>query len=383
MPAMLSGVAFRNEMPFARVSRSPSIHLSRARTAGLPTSIADLFRSMIIRVPRSPGQTPRSDTTSRRRTAATVTMLTSRWPDCWTCHCFGPCAARPQARHLPRPAMAAPTADRCCDGDRRRQIGAALWRRCMFLRDFASQDHPGRRQTPVYTLPARDLAPHFPVATDADCNVRDSSMHPVQEEFADQARCALSAVRTLLQRLRDLDLYDRSAIIVTSDHGLTVDLIKPEDQHPLAGRSPAGPTLPRIESWATPLLLVKPFAAQGPLQTSYAPTAITDVPATLLDLAGLPDALGRGASVLRIDPAEPRQRTYAHHRPQARPNPFYDVLYVFSVNGQSHRPGRLELSPNGIRADGRSCSATPRASDRRVCGSRCHSKSVWHSRLPD
>ena len=73
--------------------------------------------------------------------------------------------------------------------------------------------------------------------------------------------------------------------------------------------------------------------AQGPLQTSYAPTSITDVPATLLDLAGLPNALGRGASVLRIDPAASRQRTYAHHEPQARPNPFYDVLYVFSVNG--------------------------------------------------
>ena len=218
-----------------------------------------------------------------------------------------------------------------------------------FLRDFANRITQGD-DAPVYTF-LHVITPHLPVVTDADCAYAPKSA-PIPEDFADQARCALSAVGTLLQRLRDLDLYDRSAIIVTSDHGVDLDLIKPEDQHPLAGRSPAGPTLPRIESWATPLLLVKPFAAQGPLQTSYAPTAITDVPATLLDLAGLPDALGRGASVLRIDPAEPRQRTYAHHRPQARPNPFYDVLYVFSVSGRVDDPGRLELSPDGIRADG-------------------------------
>ena len=70
---------------------------------------------------------------------------------------------------------------------------------------------------------------------------------------------------------------------------LDLTWIEPEDEHPLRGmRSPAGVTLPWIASYATPLLLVKPFASQGPLQTSYAPTAITDVPATLLDLAGPP-----------------------------------------------------------------------------------------------
>ena len=94
---------------------------------------------------------------------------------------------------------------------------------------------------------------------------------------------------------------------------------------------------PQDRVFATPLLLVKPFAAQGPLQTSYAPTAITDVPATLLDLAGLPDALGRGASVLRIDPTGPRQRTYAHHA-TGRTNRFLDVLYAFSVNGRVNDP---------------------------------------------
>ena len=84
---------------------------------------------------------------------------------------------------------------------------------------------------------------------------------------------------------------------------------------------------------------MKPFAAQGPLQTSYAPTSITDLPATLLDLAGTPRqrwdvALPYCGSILQ----PPRQRTYAHHMPNARPSPFFDVLYVFSVNGRVNDP---------------------------------------------
>ena len=79
------------------------------------------------------------------------------------------------------------------------------------------------------------------------------------------------------------------------------------------------------------------------------------MPATLLDLADLPDTLGRGASVLRIDPVEPRQRTYAHSHANARPNPFYDVLYVFSVNGRVRDPDawsyhRTVLGPTDDRA---------------------------------
>ena len=132
----------------------------------------------------------------------------------------------------------------------------------------------------------------------------------VTDSFDAQARCALSGVQALLDSLRALDLYDRSAIVVTSDHGLAA--MTPDD-HPLYGmRSPAGP-LDRIATDATPLLAIKPVGARGPLRTSDAPTAITDLPATLLDLAELPNTLRRGASVLALDPATPRERTYAHH----------------------------------------------------------------------
>ena len=328
MPAMLSGVAFRNEMPFREfVARHPSVFHVLGQQGYRLRSLASRGHDHLN--PSFPGvdaairydiPTPYGSYRDYVDVAAAQLLDLSLFRH--APHAFKPDIYRDRqwllqqriaVRRGPEATAAQPFGD------------------AAFLRDFANRITRGD-DAPVYTF-LHVITPHLPVVTDADCAYAPKSA-PIPEDFADQARCALSAVGTLLQRLRDLDLYDRSAIIVTSDHGHTVDLIRPEDQHPLVGRSPAGPTLPRIESWAAPLLLVKPFAAQGPLQTSYAPTAITDVPATLLDLAGLPDALGRGASVLRIDPAEPRQRTYAHHRPQARPNPFYDVLYVFAVNGQ-------------------------------------------------
>ena len=329
MPAMLSGVAFRNEMPFDEfLTRHPSIFHALGQQGYRLRSVTS-FRN-VHPSPTFPGTdaavrydipTPYGSYRDYATVAAARLLDLSLFRH--APHAFKPGIYRDrqwlvqqwiESRRGPEATAERPFGD------------------AAFLREFANRVTQGD-DVPVYTL-LHVITPHFPVVTDADCAYAPKPA-PVPEDFANQARCALSAVRTLLQRLRDLDLYDRSAIIVTSDHGVELTFIEPEDEHPLRGlRTPANTTLPRIESYATPLLLVKPFAAQGPLQVSYAPTSITDVPATLLDLAGLPDTMERGASVLRIDPAEPRQRTYAHHHPNSRPNRFLDFIHVFSVNGR-------------------------------------------------
>ena len=339
MPAMLSGVAFRNEMPFREyVARHPSVfhvlgkHGYRLRSLAtrrhnyLNPSFSGADAAIRYDIP-----TPYGGYRDYVDVAAAQLLDLSLFR-------HAPHAVKPNIYRDRQWFFQQRIRDAAVPAATSRPFGHAA-----FLREFANrvtQDD----DAPVYTL-LHLITPHFPVETDADCAYAPKPAPTLEvEDFANQARCALLAVRTLLQRLRDLHLYDRSAIIVTSDHGFELDWIEPEDEHPLRGmRSPAGATLPWIESYATPLLLVKPFAAQGPLQTSSAPTAITDVPATLLDLADLPDSLKRGTSVLQMDPTASRQRTYAHHKPEARPNPyyddpFYDVLYVFSVNGRVRDP---------------------------------------------
>ena len=333
MPAMLSGVAFRNELPFREfLARHPSVfhvlgqqgyQLRSLASRGhdhLNPSFSGVEAAIRYDIP-----TPYGSYRDYVDVAAAQLLDLSLFRH--APHAFKPgiyhdgrwfLQQRIESRRGPEATAA-------------QSFGAAA-----FLREFANRVTQGE-DAPVYTL-LHVLTPHLPVLTDADC-AHAPKLAPVPEDFTNQARCALSAVRTLLQRLRDLDLYDQSAIIVTSDHGL--DLFMPEDRHPLRHmRTPARTTLAKIEPDATPVLLVKPVDAHGPLQTSFAPTSITDVSATLLDLVGLPNALGHGTSVLRIDPAEPRQRMYAHHNGSRgiRPNPFYDVLYVFSVNGRTTEP---------------------------------------------
>ena len=332
MPAMLSGVAFRNEMPFAEfLGHHPSIFHALGQQGYRLRSLTSFGNDHPSRSFPGADATIRYDIPNpygsyRDYVDVTVARLLDLSLFRHAPHALKPGIYRNQQwLFQQRIALRGPeAADHRAFGD------------TMFLRDFAAQVTAGDDK-PVYTL-LHVLAPHLAVATDADCNSR-LSMHPVQEEFSDQARCALLSVRALFDRLRALDLYDRSAIIVTSDHGWS--RFMPEDQHPTGGmRTPARVTLAEVEAFAAPLLLVKPFGARGLLRTSYVPTAITDIPSTVLDIADLPDTLGRGTSVFRIDPAARRQRTYAHHtnRPNRLRSPFFDALYVFSVNGRVTEP---------------------------------------------
>ena len=210
----------------------------------------------------------------------------------------------------------------------------------MFLQEFAERATVGD-DAPLYVF-LHVFTPHTPLVTDAECTYTGRHMPLTLDNYLAQARCALRAVGLLLDRLRQLDLYDRSAIVVTSDHGTARF---PQSDSTLAAiASPAGTSLHALELNATPLLLVKPFGAGGPLRTSDAPTAIADLPATLLDLAGLPNALGTGTSVLALDPARRRERTYAHHSWSLRltantwASPWFDVLHLFTIEGRVGDP---------------------------------------------
>ena len=349
MPAMLSGIAFSNETPFRDFrDRNPTVFQVLGRQGYRVRSLAPrrinyLDRS-IAGVDAIRYDIPSPYGSYRDYTDVTAARLLDL-----SLFRHAPHALKPDIYQNGRWFLQqAIESRRGPEATAAEPFGAAV-----FLREFAARVTAGD-DTPVYSL-LHVVTPHLPVVTDADC-AYSPGQAPTPEAFRNQARCALSAVGALLQRLRDLDIYDQSAIIVTSDHGVHTRFIGPEEEHPLGTmRTPAGVSLARIQSFATPLLLVKPFATGGPLQISHAPTSITDVPATLLDLAGLPDTLGRGASVVEIDASAPRQRTYAHHHAEARPNRFLEYLYVFSLNGRINDRDawsydRTEFGPTDDRA---------------------------------
>ena len=217
----------------------------------------------------------------------------------------------------------------------RRGRTATAWRALgdtAFLMELADRME-ARGESPVYSF-LHVITPHPPIVMTADCAYA-GRLNLSGAGYMDQVRCALTAVQALLDRLHALVLYDRSAIVITSDHGTA--LAPPPDSPARRERSPSGESLRRMMADATPLLLIKPFGARGPLRISDAPTAITDLPATLLDLAGFPGTLGSGTSALELEPGSPRERTYANHSWGGRNNSrsrYFDVLHLFSVNGQ-------------------------------------------------
>jgi hypothetical protein len=198
----------------------------------------------------------------------------------------------------------------------------------LFLDEFVRRMSPGR-SGPVYTY-VHVAIPHPPLVLDAECRFTGRQRWSPRA-YADQARCGVTLVERLLDRLRDLGLYDRSVIIVTADHGWRLR----DDVDPLqATATPAG-ALEGLIAPAMPLLAVKPPAAAGPLRISEAPTTISDIPATILDLLGLPAELP-GESVFRLEEGASRSRVYAHHPwdNAGWQQPYFEPLWLFDVQGR-------------------------------------------------
>ena len=137
-----------------------------------------------------------------------------------------------------------------------------------------------------------------------------------------------------LDRLRALGVYDDSLIIVSSDHGAAL----PPRQMP-SEVTPAG-DLAVMTGRAMALLLVKPPQREGPLRVSTAPTAITDIPATILDLLGLPSDQLPGIPASRLAADSPRERTYASYgwRNEDWQQSYFSYLDIFSLTGRLTDP---------------------------------------------
>ena len=332
LPAMLTGAAFRNEMPFGQFrARHPTIFEALGREGWRLRSLTP-YPSVGHPDPSRPGveETIRytipspygryGDYLAAARAQLLDLSLFRHAPHGLKHHVYREQRWLLQARQAGRPD-AAPRAEM--------PIGSLD-----FLADLTERVRAGG-EAAVFTF-LHLVTPHPPLVTEADCAYSGRPRPPTPESYEDQARCALVALGALWERLRALDLYDRSAIVVTADHGW--DVMSPAD-HPLRGiATPAGP-LDGIAADATPLLLLKPAGAEGPLRTSHAPTTITDVPATLLDLADLPNTLQRGTSALALDPEAPRPRTFATHDGEGTwRRPYYDLLHEFAVDGRVTDP---------------------------------------------
>jgi hypothetical protein len=213
-----------------------------------------------------------------------------------------------------------------------------------------SGDTAGRRYMPVngqafmadYTARARVAhdeptykylhlgIPHWPVSVSATCEyIGARSLR--RPNYTDQARCGLARVGAFLDKLRELGLYDSSLVLLTSDHGVA---ITPKGF--TGDRAVFGAPLSDVAGAALPLFMIKAPGDAGPVRISNAPTAISDIPATIASALGVRHPFP-GTSALSIDEHAARPREFALYawRTALWHENYFPYLDIFTVDGQA------------------------------------------------
>jgi hypothetical protein len=102
------------------------------------------------------------------------------------------------------------------------------------------------------------LTPHLPVVYGEGCIYSGGKIPATREAFVTQSACALEAFGSLVDGLKAKGLYDKTAIILLSDHGQAIPSRKANSEGDWK----------KLSGWANPLLVVKPLGATGPMTVS-------------------------------------------------------------------------------------------------------------------
>jgi hypothetical protein len=194
-------------------------------------------------------------------------------------------------------------------------------------------DELARRFVPAIDQPLYKFIhvgiPHQPVVVNASCEFT-GVVPATRTSYKGQTRCAVTRVAAILDHLKDLGLYDSSLIVIASDHGIGYP--SPKFTHDRL--VPPG-ALTTLSAKAMALLIVKPPNSNGPVRISYAPTTISDIPATVMDILGVRHNLP-GQPALKIAENAPRTRTFAMYdwENEDWTANYFDALDVMEINGR-------------------------------------------------
>ena len=194
------------------------------------------------------------------------------------------------------------------------------------LQELADRLTPGVDE-PLYKFIHVGI-PHRPVTVDAACSYVEG-LRPTRDNYKAQARCAVRRLAALLDRLRDIGVYDTALIVIASDHGIGYP--------PLTfvnNRQTPGGALATLAGKSMALLIVKPPNSHGPVRISEAPTTISDIAATVLDAAGIRHALP-GEPALKLAKDALRVRSFAMYdwEDDGWKHAYFDALDVMEIRG--------------------------------------------------
>ncbi len=145
------------------------------------------------------------------------------------------------------------------------------------------------------------IPPHPPYVTLADGSYAGRVLPTTRENYLNEARAILKLFLKLLNRLKELNLYDSSLIVLQGDHGSQIA--------PVIDGKTIEPCVPRLAA----LLTMKLPGGSGALTVSRAQTSLLDIPATIMKASGV-DGRFPGRPLFEISPSEARSRPFVTYR---------------------------------------------------------------------
>jgi hypothetical protein len=141
------------------------------------------------------------------------------------------------------------------------------------------------------------LSTHMPVAVGANCEYI-GEQKKTREGYTQQVKCAMAAFARFIKALRDRGIFDKTAIVLLSDHG--------------SGQWKSTRVIARDEVLAqhiimraNPTLAIKPIGADGDMRRDHTPFSLADVAAWVCRLT---------TDCSRVLPVEGRRiRRYRHY----------------------------------------------------------------------
>jgi len=208
------------------------------------------------------------------------------------------------------------------------------------------------RSAPVYKF-FHLMNTHAPVVANYDCTYAGIALPRSRLTITTQLKCSLDFVIALLNRMKELGIYDNSLIIIMADHGghLRPYRFKPQK---VIGVNDTSEVDTFIASMVTPLMMVKAPGSSGPLHISAAPTSILDTAATISTVLKLDEDFN-GRSILDLSPSEQRERRHYYYewRHDDNVTEYTGPIQEFLVNGSVYdrknwRLGKEFLPSAGI-----------------------------------
>ncbi len=149
------------------------------------------------------------------------------------------------------------------------------------------------------------IGTHIPAQWDEQCRFLRDMAH-TRDNYKKQTYCVLNGIARFLAKLKEVGIYDQTAMVITGDHGCNIPPYDLKGSPKNAGLS-AG-----LIGTARPAFLMKQLNNQEPFRISKAMSSMLDIAPTALELVGLRRDF-KGVSALTLAPSHRRKRVFRRY----------------------------------------------------------------------